>query len=69
MHRARSYKYDFLTVYYSQIAFTFMVYPTLIIAYMGQAAYLSMHHENVDVISFYLSVPGTFFFMHLLSFI
>ncbi|CAO2816966.1 unnamed protein product [Amaranthus hypochondriacus] len=40
-----------------QIAFTFLVYPTLIIAYMGQAAYLSMHHENVDVISFYLSVP------------
>ncbi|XP_057523385.1 potassium transporter 2 [Amaranthus tricolor] len=40
-----------------QIAFTFLVYPTLILAYMGQAAYLSMHHENVDAISFYLSVP------------
>ncbi|KAL2896092.1 Potassium transporter 2 [Bienertia sinuspersici] len=40
-----------------QIAFTFLVYPTLILAYMGQAAYLSMHHENADAISFYLSVP------------
>lgn len=40
-----------------QIAFTFLVYPALILAYMGQAAYLSVHHENASGISFYLSVP------------
>ncbi|KAH9610739.1 hypothetical protein KSS87_016849 [Heliosperma pusillum] len=40
-----------------QIAFTFLVYPSLILAYMGQAAYLSKHHQNVDGISFYLYVP------------
>ncbi|GAB4832041.1 Potassium transporter 2 [Ancistrocladus abbreviatus] len=40
-----------------QIAFTFLVYPTLILAYMGQAAYLSKHHKNSAEISFYLSVP------------
>ncbi|PPS06000.1 hypothetical protein GOBAR_AA14650 [Gossypium barbadense] len=27
-----------------RIAFTFLVYPSLILAYMGQAAYLSQHH-------------------------
>ncbi|MBA0676778.1 hypothetical protein Goari_018236 [Gossypium aridum] len=27
-----------------KIAFTFLVYPSLILAYMGQAAYLSQHH-------------------------
>ncbi|KAK9279239.1 hypothetical protein L1049_012917 [Liquidambar formosana] len=40
-----------------QIAFTFLVYPALILAYMGQAAYLSKHHDTSDKISFYLSVP------------
>ncbi|KAL8144561.1 hypothetical protein V2J09_017593 [Rumex salicifolius] len=40
-----------------QIAFTFLVYPALILAYMGQAAYLSKHHQNSDGINFYLSVP------------
>ncbi|GMH05036.1 hypothetical protein Nepgr_006876 [Nepenthes gracilis] len=40
-----------------QISFTFLVYPTLILAYMGQAAYLSKHHQNSAEISFYLSVP------------
>ncbi|KAK9699960.1 hypothetical protein RND81_08G207000 [Saponaria officinalis] len=40
-----------------QLAFTFLVYPSLILAYMGQAAYLSKHHQNVDGISFYLYVP------------
>lgn len=43
-----------------QIAFTFLVYPALILAYMGQAAYLSMHHEDSYQISFYVSVPGTY---------
>ncbi|KAK4782974.1 hypothetical protein SAY86_007348 [Trapa natans] len=40
-----------------QIAFTFLVYPALILAYLGQAAYLSKHHHSIYQISFYLSVP------------
>ncbi|TKY50399.1 Potassium transporter 8 [Spatholobus suberectus] len=42
-----------------QIAFTFLVYPSLILAYMGQAAYLSRHHslESDYRIGFYVSVP------------
>ncbi|XP_057491210.1 potassium transporter 8-like isoform X2 [Actinidia eriantha] len=43
-----------------KIAFTFVVYPSLILAYMGQAAYLSKHHnkESDYRIGFYVSVPG-----------
>ncbi|XP_022764874.1 potassium transporter 2-like isoform X3 [Durio zibethinus] len=41
-----------------QTAFTFLVYPALILAYMGQAAYLSQHHDTSYKISFYVSVPG-----------
>ncbi|XP_052173170.1 potassium transporter 6-like isoform X2 [Diospyros lotus] len=42
-----------------KIAFTSVVYPSLILAYMGQAAYLSCHHEmeNDYRIGFYVSVP------------
>ncbi|KAK2994088.1 hypothetical protein RJ640_024352 [Escallonia rubra] len=42
-----------------KIAFTFVVYPSLILAYMGQAAYLSKHHINESDyrIGFYVSVP------------
>ncbi|KAE8695628.1 Potassium transporter 10 [Hibiscus syriacus] len=42
-----------------KIAFTFVVYPSLILAYMGQAAYLSRHHilETDYRIGFYVSVP------------
>ncbi|XP_027074477.1 potassium transporter 8 [Coffea arabica] len=42
-----------------KIAFTCVVYPALILAYMGQAAYLSKHHliENDYRIGFYVSVP------------
>ncbi|CAA2982077.1 potassium transporter 8-like [Olea europaea subsp. europaea] len=42
-----------------KIAFTFVVYPSLILAYMGQAAYLSKHHiiESGYHIGFYESVP------------
>lgn len=42
-----------------KIAFTFVVYPALILAYMGQAAYLSRHHEVATGyrIGFYVSVP------------
>ncbi|ONK62664.1 uncharacterized protein A4U43_C07F6580 [Asparagus officinalis] len=41
-----------------QIAFTLLVYPALILAYMGQAAYLSQHHNTSYQISFYVSVPA-----------
>lgn len=42
-----------------QIAFTAIVYPSLILAYMGQAAYLSQHHysEGGYNVGFYVSVP------------
>ncbi|NP_001290518.1 potassium transporter 10 [Elaeis guineensis] len=42
-----------------KIAFTSVVYPSLILAYMGQAAYLSRHHiiESDYRIGFYVSVP------------
>ncbi|KAK9707357.1 hypothetical protein RND81_07G192000 [Saponaria officinalis] len=42
-----------------KIAFTFVVYPALILAYMGQAAYLSQHHEMATNyrVGFYVSVP------------
>ncbi|KAH9298427.1 hypothetical protein KI387_030109, partial [Taxus chinensis] len=40
-----------------QMAFTFMVYPSLMLVYMGQAAYLSKHHELDTPIGFYMSVP------------
>ncbi|GAA0141353.1 transporter [Lithospermum erythrorhizon] len=42
-----------------KIAFTSMVYPALVLAYMGQAAYLSKHHaiESDYHIGFYVSVP------------
>lgn len=40
-----------------QIAFSFLVYPALILAYMGQAAFLSKHHPMASDISYYVSVP------------
>ncbi|GFY84476.1 potassium transporter 2 [Actinidia rufa] len=40
-----------------QIAFTCLVYPALILAYMGQAAYLSKHHHAINEINFYVSIP------------
>ncbi|KAJ4711136.1 Potassium transporter [Melia azedarach] len=42
-----------------KIAFTSLVYPSLILAYMGQAAYLSQHHvlDNHYRVGFYVSVP------------
>ncbi|KAL3631041.1 Potassium transporter 6 [Castilleja foliolosa] len=42
-----------------KIAFTAIVYPSLILAYMGQAAYLSQHHNIQEdySIGFYVSVP------------
>uniref|UniRef100_A0A0D9WP56 Potassium transporter n=1 Tax=Leersia perrieri TaxID=77586 RepID=A0A0D9WP56_9ORYZ len=45
--------------YSIKMAFTLLVYPALVLAYMGQAAYISRHHnfENGSHIGFYVSVP------------
>ncbi|KAK5833628.1 Putative potassium transporter 12 -like protein [Gossypium arboreum] len=43
-----------------QIAFTFVVFPCLLLAYMGQAAYLMKYPESSDRI-FYDSVPESLF--------
>lgn len=43
-----------------QIAFTFVVFPCLLLAYMGQAAYLIKHPQSVDRI-FYNSIPDGLF--------
>ncbi|XP_062215658.1 putative potassium transporter 8 isoform X2 [Phragmites australis] len=42
-----------------QLAFTSLVYPALILAYMGQAAYLSKHHDfySSSQVGFYIAVP------------
>lgn len=40
-----------------QIAFAFFVYPCLVVQYMGQAAFLSKHHDSIRY-SFYDSIPG-----------
>lgn len=40
-----------------QIAFTVIVFPCLLLAYSGQAAYL-VHHQNHVVDAFYHSIPG-----------
>ncbi|NP_001130766.1 Potassium transporter 25 [Zea mays] len=44
-----------------QIAFISVVYPALVLAYMGQAAFISQHHsfESSYHIGFYVSVPET----------
>ncbi|CAL5388488.1 unnamed protein product [Camellia sinensis] len=38
------------------IAFTFLVYPCLVLAYLGEAAFLSRHHEDIQR-SFYKAIP------------
>ncbi|KAH9304044.1 hypothetical protein KI387_008448, partial [Taxus chinensis] len=43
-----------------QIAFTFVVFPCLLLAYMGQAAYLMKNPTMVDK-AFYASIPGGLF--------
>lgn len=52
-----------------QVAFTLLVYPALILAYMGQAAYLSQHHHSNHQISFYVSVPRMFMSFLFLMFV
>ncbi|KAB1222073.1 Potassium transporter 11 [Morella rubra] len=41
-----------------QIAFTTVVFPCLLLAYSGQAAYI-MHHQDHVSDAFYRSIPGT----------
>ncbi|KAJ0042006.1 hypothetical protein Pint_17742 [Pistacia integerrima] len=41
----------------NRIAFTGFVYPCLVLAYMGEAAYLSQHKMDPRR-SFYLTIPG-----------
>ncbi|GAB2275053.1 3-ketoacyl-CoA thiolase with broad chain length specificity, variant 4 [Dionaea muscipula] len=43
-----------------KIAFSFLVYPCLILAYMGEAAFLSKHHEDLQR-SFYKAIPESVF--------
>lgn len=43
---------------YVQIAFTLVVFPCLLLAYTGQAAYIIVHKDHV-VDAFYRSIPGT----------
>lgn len=43
-----------------QIAFPFLVFPCLLAAYMGQAAYLTQHFDHVNQ-AFYKSIPSTIY--------
>ncbi|XP_020234883.1 potassium transporter 1 [Cajanus cajan] len=43
-----------------KIAFTCIVYPCLILAYMGEAAFLTRHHEDIQR-SFYKAIPEPVF--------
>ncbi|CAK7330535.1 unnamed protein product [Dovyalis caffra] len=43
-----------------KVAFTCLVYPCLILAYMGEAAFLSKHHEDIQR-SFYKAIPESVF--------
>lgn len=43
-----------------QLAFLGVVYPCLVLAYMGEAAYLTKHKEDLRS-SFYKSIPGRAF--------
>ncbi|OVA02740.1 potassium transporter [Macleaya cordata] len=43
-----------------KVAFTFLVYPCLVLAYMGEAAFLSRHHEDIQR-SFYKAIPEPVF--------
>ncbi|KAJ4891297.1 Potassium transporter 1 [Raphanus sativus] len=43
-----------------KVAFSFFVYPCLILAYMGEAAFPSKHHEDIQR-SFYKAIPEPVF--------
>ncbi|KAK4742469.1 hypothetical protein SAY87_000470 [Trapa incisa] len=46
-----------------QISFTVIVYPTLLLAYSGQAAYLLENPDHV-VDAFYRSIPGNLLLLY-----
>jgi hypothetical protein len=58
------FQFNELLFFPQQIAFISVVYPALVLAYMGQAAFISQHHnfESSYHIGFYVSVPGNYFF-------
>ncbi|KAI3932234.1 hypothetical protein MKW98_024954 [Papaver atlanticum] len=43
-----------------KVAFTFLVYPCLVLAYMGEAAFLSRNHDDIQR-SFYKAIPEPVF--------
>ena len=43
--------------FHAQLAFAFVIYPCLVVQYMGQAAFLSKNLNSVHN-SFYDSIPG-----------
>ncbi len=47
-----------------QIAFSGLVYPSLLLAYLGQGAVLLNHPENADD-PFYKSIPGVQFHLYI----
>ncbi|KAG1365098.1 potassium transporter 7 [Cocos nucifera] len=47
----------YATLSINQVAFAAVVYPCLVVAYMGEAAYLSKHREDLHS-SFYKALPG-----------
>lgn len=50
------------TVKSMQVAFTFLVFPSLLCAYIGQASFLMKNQLDDDVAyTFYRSVPSTHF--------
>ena len=49
-------------ILFTQIAFTCVVFPCLLLAYMGQAAYLMKYPDSAERI-FYDSVPGAIHFL------
>ena len=44
--------------HFAQISFTTLVYPSLVLAYLGQGSRLIVDGENVIANVFYLTIPG-----------
>ncbi|KAG5052464.1 hypothetical protein JHK85_005003 [Glycine max] len=45
-----------------KVAFTCLVYPCLILAYIGETTFLSKHHHDIQE-SFYKAIPETIFWL------
>lgn len=50
-------KWSYLIYLLLQLTFTCVIYPCLVVQYMGQAAFLSKNTSSIDH-SFYDSIPG-----------